>query len=222
MRHAALPIALSAVLLFGAASLAGQSAPATDWKVHLDAPQRAASGQAVQAGEFRYTAMPPGWHVTTTDQGVTLVSPDRTLQGRWEIEVQLYLFPGPSDAPFGIVLDGADPALPPGAQLQFLIRADGAAAMRMLAGPVDSLVQPWTRDTALVLDKAADKVNVLRVSHDDAVLAFTVNGRELFAISAPGEGHRVAPGLRVGPGLNMHISRFDLITPLAPPRRRAN
>jgi hypothetical protein len=174
----------------------------------------------VAPGEWRYVQMPPGWHVTTTEQGVTLLPKGRSVEGRWAIEAELFLFPDPSDAPLGIVVEAAD--APEGTmQLRFLMRRDGQAAVAARHGEVDTLLATWRADTAVGGHPGSGVIKyVLRVTHEAETLAFAVNGTEMIAIPTHGEDHRVIPGLRLGAGLNVHLSRFDLVTPLAPPRRR--
>jgi hypothetical protein len=55
--------------------------------------------------------------------------------------------------------------------------------------------------------------------HQGDNITVAVNGRQMLTLPmGPNVQHPVA-GFRAGTGLNLHISRFDLITPLAPPRR---
>ncbi len=214
----ALGLALGAVLPVSL-SAQGLSVP-EDWTWRLDGPQRTAAGQEVAPGEWRYERMPPGWHITTTDQGVTLFPKGRTVHGRWAVEAELFLFQNPSDAPLGIVVETADSGAHAG-QLRFLLRRDGQASVVGRHGPVDSVLVPWRPDTALKPHPGGEVVRyVLRVTHESGVLAFAINGREMAAVRTGGMDPVVVPGLRVGSSLNVHVSRFDLVTPLAPPRVR--
>jgi hypothetical protein len=219
VRAAVVAAAFAAALLPGALGAQGLTAP-DDWTWRLDAPQREVTGQDVAPGEWRYVQMPPGWHITTTEQGAILFPKGRSVEGRWAIEAELFLFPDPSDAPLGIVVEAAD--APEGAmQLRFLMRRDGQAAVWARHGDVDSLLVPWHADTAVSGHPGAGVIKyVLRVTHEAETLAFAINGREMVAFPTHGEDHPALPGLRLGPGLNVHVSRFDLVTPLAPVRRR--
>lgn len=199
------------------ATLAAQDG---DWTYRLDADQPFAAGDTVQAGEWQYTRMPPGWHITTTEQGVTLFPKERTVFGRWAIEAELFLFPEPGDAPFGVAIEAADSPEPGRHQLRFQFRRDGHASLVALHDGAEEVLVPWTADTGVKGHAGGVVKYVLRVTHEEETLAFAINGREMFAIPASGEDRRVMPGLRVGPGLNLHVSRYDLITPLAPARRR--
>ncbi len=217
MRHALL-VALAACV---PALLPAQDVVPSDWIYRLDAAQSFATGQEVRAGEWRYTRMPPGWHITTTDQGVSTFPRDVTVQGRWGIEVELFLFPKPSDEPFGIVVESNDPSGPDGgAELRFLLRQDGMVSATARHGTTTQVLVPWKRDSTLKAHAGDVERHVLRVLHESGTLAFSVDGTEVLAVPTGGANPRATPGLRVGRGLNLHVSRFDVITPLAPPRPR--
>ena len=204
---------------FGQAQAAQASQAPAGWTYRLDGAQELVDGPDMAPGQWRYTSMPPGWHVTTTEQGVLLFARDRVLTGRWGIEVELFLFPNPGEAGLGVVVEAAD--RPEGSlQLQFVMRRDGAAALLGRHDGVDSMLVAWTSDSAVAAHTGDVDKFVLRVVHDAGALAFSINGHEMFAVPTGGEGFQAMPGLRVGPGLNVHVARFDLITPLAPPRRR--
>lgn len=189
------------------------------WTYRTDAAQSLVDEDQLQAGQWRYTRMPPGWHVTTTDQGATLLASEHRLSGRWGIEVELFLFPNPSDAPLGIVMEAAD--APAGSmQLRFLMRRDGMAALIARHEGTDTLLMPWRRDSLVGAHGGGVEKYVLRVNHEPDHIAFSVNGREMLWLPTGGEDHVVIPGLRVGPALNVHVSRFDLVTPMAPARAR--
>lgn len=209
-----------AAVLASPATLAAQAADMpSDWTWRLDRPQQLTEGQNVAAGEWRYTKMPPGWHVTTSDQGVSLFPKDKVISGRWGIEVELFLFPKPSDAPLGIILEAKD-AEPAGSrQLRFLMRRDGTAALVARHGGTDTTLVTWTADTAVKAHEGGVEKYVLRVVHEGGALTFALNGRQMFKVPTGGEDHPSIPGLRIGPGLNVHVSRYDLITPLAPVRQ---
>lgn len=190
-----------------------------DWSWRLDGEQRLVAEQDLSAGAWRYVRMPPGWHITTTEQGVSLFPRGRVVQGPWGVEAELFLFPDPSDAPLGIVVEAVGE--PPGSmQLRFLMRRDGGAALLALRDGQETPMVAWRSNPSVPGHTAGEVVRyVLRVMHEGGSLAFAVNGHEMFRIPSGGEDHPSVPGLRIGPGLNVHVSRFDLITPLAPLRQ---
>ena len=177
-------------------------------------------GASPTAGGDRFDRMPPGWHITTTDRGGTLLLEGRMVQGRFAVEVELFLFPNPSEVGFGVVLEHRTESAVAGA-MQFLFRRDGSAMAVARHGERDTVLVPWKRDTTIAAHVPAQVTKyVFRVQHDEGFLAFGINGTEVLAVPTDGMDHAAVPGLRVGPGLNLHISRVDLVTPLAPPRPR--
>lgn len=193
------------------------------WTARLDAPQQLVGGQDVAMGEWRYVRMPPGWHMTTTGEGVSVFPEQRTMHGRWGIEVELFLFPNPSDAPFGIVLSNALTHDGEPKEVRVLMRKDGAVALIAHNAGMTEVGVPWQADTTGTLAHNGTSVTryVLRAVHESGHLVFSVNGTERFAFPTGGEDHVVIPGFRMGPGLNVHISRYDVIEPLAPARVRS-
>jgi hypothetical protein len=199
------------------ATLHGQ-APA-DWRWRLDGSERAPKSGEVQAGEWAWQAMPPGWHLTTTDQGVTLFpSTAHPMTGRWGVEMEFFLFPNPSDEAMGVVLEATATEMQ-GGQMYLLLRRDGQVMVEVRHNGEANPMIPWTADTAAPAHAGGEtRRYVVRVNHDPGRITFAVDGR--LRATVPTEGVEYAPvaGMRVGKGLNVHISRFDLVTPLAPAR----
>jgi hypothetical protein len=84
------------------------------------------------------------------------------------------------------------------------------------------LLATWTSDTGVAAHDGEEiKQYVLRVEHRGDVLTVSLDGRQRLSLPiGPNVQHPVA-GIRAGRGLNLHVSRFDLIRPLAPARQRA-
>jgi len=220
-RQLALAVAVCASLLVRPGTASAQTDVPADWIYRLDGPQRLSTGDSLRAGEWFYTRMPPGWHLTTTEQGVTTFPRGVHVHDRWGIEVELFLFPNPSDQPLGIVVESNDPTGPDGgAVLRFLMRADGMVSAQARHGDEERVLVPWRRDSTVAPHAGGVERHVLRVVHEAATLAFSVDGHEVLAVPTGGANPRAVPGLRIGAGLNVHVSRFDVITPLAPPRAR--
>jgi len=62
--------------------------------------------------------------------------------------------------------------------------------------------------------------NLLRVEVDSAAFRLLVNGQEVLGLPRTGGTVGERFGFRVGQGINLHASSLDLITHLAPARRR--
>jgi len=191
-----------------------------DWVWRLDGDQQMVRGEEVPAGAWRFVRMPPGWHLTTTDLGVQLFPRERTVRDRWGISFEGFLFPNPSDAEFGLVVEDATVEPAGSRQLQFWFRRDGRAALMLHRAGRDSLAVPWKADSAVSAHDGKSVVKyTLELRHEGGWFSFSVNGQDMIAV--PGfPMSEFRPGLRIGPGLNLHVTRFDLLTPLAPPRPR--
>lgn len=222
MRYATLA-ALACVASFAsAAPLTAQSAgPADDWTIHLDRPQAVASGNDSAVAGPVYQRMPPGWHVTTTNAGVTLVATSRTVSGRFGVAVEAFVFDEPGKEGWGIVLAMPAAGGPEPDWIAFLVRPDGQAGVMARHAGRDTMLVPWRPDSAVMRHpgKGIHRY-VVEVRREEGVLAFSAGGTEVLAIPAADSPDVLVPGLRVGAGLNLHVSRVDLITPLAPPRPR--
>jgi hypothetical protein len=200
-------------------TLAGQAGG--DWAYTLDRETVAPISGQLAPGAWAYQQMPPGWHLTTTDQGVTLypASP-MAMQGEWGVEMEFFLFPAPSEDGVGIALMPTAKSEHTG-ELRLLMRRDGQLSATVLS-PSDTMVlAPWTSDTGVVAHDGEEiKQYVLRVEHRGDVLTVSLDGRPRLSLPiGPNVQHPVA-GIRAGRGLNLHVSRFDLIRPLAPARPR--
>ena len=208
----------TAQLLLGAATLSAQQGAIPDgWTARPDRPSVAITGDSLTDGQFRYERMPPGWHMTTTTSGVSVFPRGHSVSGAWGVEVEFFLFPDPSEQPVGVVIDAAD--RPAGSmRLEFLMRADGAASLVSVRDEAREVLVPWTTNSAVAPhDGTSVTPYVLRVVHQDGRIVFAINGTQMLATETGGEDHRSIPGFRLGAGLNVHVARFDLIKPLAPP-----
>jgi hypothetical protein len=105
------------------ATLAGQAGG--DWRYALDRETVAPISGELTPGAWTYQQMPPGWHLTTTDQGVTLYpNSPMAMQGEWGVEMEFFLFPAPSDDGVGIALMPTAESEHSG-ELRLLMRRDG-------------------------------------------------------------------------------------------------
>lgn len=202
---------LTAALAAAPALLIAQGPPA-GWRVALD------SGPADAAVQFR--TMAPGWHLTMGPGGV-VYDPRHTAAGRFSVEAEMFLFPGTSDAGYGLFLGGTavEDGLPD--FVGFVLRRDGSAAVIRTDASGETVYAPWQHHDAISPGASDEPVrNLLRVDADPDSVRFRVNDSLVASVArneVPVDG---AFGFRVGQGINLHASTLTLSTHLAEPRRR--
>jgi hypothetical protein len=223
MRRTLLPL-LSIVVASASAGAQPQhpARPAVPqgWRWHLDAPGRLVldSTFAISDSTFQLVMMPPGWHVTA-GPAMTALDPAFRADGRFALESELFVFPSTKDGEIGVVVGGHELDGPGARWTAFVIRRDGSAAvLRRSDGGTRELVawKPVAR-VAKPTEQGAAR-NVLRVDVDPGRVTFAVNGEKVAELPRADVQPDGAFGLRAGKLVNLHVSRLDLVRPLAPPR----
>ncbi len=163
--------------------------------------------------------MPPGFHLTTTAAGVTLTPADSRIAGRRAAEARVILFPGTGSGAYGLGIADLDA---PGSWTGLLVRRDGTVALATLADGRETLQSPWQGGEGVVTpDSTGYATNVFRIEIGGGAITWLANGKRLMVVERPTLPRVAEVAFRMGAGLNMHITIFDLITPLAPvPARR--
>ena len=220
MRQSPTQVSLAAglVLLATVVTSAGQFPAPAGWKWVTDTDAKIVTSLDPAEGSWLFGTMAPGWHITTRP-GVTLFEPTYAGRGRFALESESFLFPGTSTAGFGVFVGGAD--LEGQARyVAFLIRRDGSAAVEAREAGRATLLHPWTKAAAVVAGTSAGDVkNLLRVEAEAAVVTFIVNGEKVAEVPRDGARFDGIVGLRVGEGLNLHVTNLDLTHRLALPRK---
>lgn len=199
------------------AMLATLSAPAfaqdlqrpDGWHVRFD------NADATEADLEMFVAMPPGWHVTTGPAGI-FWSPENTASGDFRVEMEVFLFdPGTRREAFGLFVGGK--SLDGDAQeySYFLVRNGGEYILKRRQGADAPTVRPWTRHEAILSyadrgDDASVK-NVLAVEAHGGEVAFLVNGAEVARLPRSEFDVDGVFGFRVNHGLNVHVSRLEVV-----------
>jgi hypothetical protein len=189
--------------------LSAQITPPPGWGWHHD--QRGASADS--AG-WRFDAMPPGFHLTTTTTGVTLFPAATKIEGRRAAEARVILFPGKGEGDYGLgVTDLADRSQ----WMGVLVRRDGSVAFAKVAAGRELIEGAWQVHEAIVKpDSTGYATNVLRVEVGTDEVAFLANGKRIGGVPRSVVPRSSEVAFRMGAPLNMHITIFDLITPMAP------
>jgi hypothetical protein len=218
MRSMVAAVVVLVSLTAGGVSARQFQAPA-GWKWITDTDAKIVTALDPPEGSWLFGTMAPGWHITTRP-GVMLYEPSHTGRGRFAIESEIFLFPGASDAGFGLFVGGQDLETK-GRLVAFLIRRDGSAAVESRESGRATLLRPWAKAASVLVGAAAgDPVkNVLRVEAEAAGIVFVVNGQQVLEIPREGAALDGIVGLRVGSELNLHVTNLDVTHRLALPRR---
>ncbi len=207
-----------AALTLVPASLAAQLRTPDDWRWVTETPARVVTEQAVPEGAWRFVEMPPGYHVTT-GPGVILYHPGARAQGRYSVEAEVHLFPGESQSEYGVFVGGRGLEGAGSSYTGFVVRRDGSVAVIERQGGEVKIKFPWTRHEAVVTPGSNGMAhNVLRVEISGDQAVFRVNGEQVASVVDPSAEQSGAFGLRVGPGVNLHVTRLDHVVHYAPPR----
>lgn len=171
--------------------------------VSLDAP--------APDSAYAFQPMPPGWHVTM-GPGAVLADAAHRAEGRFVVESEIFLFPNSSAAEYGIVLgrNGSE-------WTGFLARRDGTAGIMHRKAARETPLVTWAAYDSVPQPGAEPARVTFRVEAERDSTHFLVNGQRIGAIPRTGAVDGVF-GIRVGPGVNVHVSRLDYTRRLAPPR----
>jgi len=211
----AVPLALAAAVVPPGTQLKTPE----DWKWRLDESATMSPSGKMDAGQWWFVAMPPGWHVTMGPGGL-LYHPGYRASGRFIVESELFLFPDSSDEGVGLFVGGqslGDQESP--VYTSLLLRKDGSASVVRRTGGALTPIADWAAVDGVRPHggKDAEKHSV-RVEADSATLTFLVDGMKVAAVpraNASPDGHF---GFRIGRGVNIHVVRLDFTQQLAPPR----
>lgn len=214
MRH---PLAGMGLLLAAAFAgpLSAQVTPPPGWGWHHD--QR---GTLPDSSGWAFTSMAPGFHLTTTASGATLFPTGMVIDGRRSAEAKVILFPGTGEGAYGIGVTNLDATQQ---WVGLLVRRDGSVAVAQVQRGGEELIGAWQRvEPVMRPDSNGYATNVLRMEVGSEEVVFLANGKRIGAMPRSLLPARSGVAFRMGAGLNMHVTTFDLITPMAPvPAKRA-
>lgn len=197
------------------------AAPAALAAQQLERPAgwRVVTAEPLPDSAMTFVAMPPGWHVTTGPAAL-LFDPAFTARGVFTLETEIFLFPGTSQEGYGLFVGGSALGEPGASAVAILLRRDGAVSVVRREGGAERLLIPWSVQPAVRAQEGGDAVrNVLRVAVDPDEVVVRANGLEVARLPRAGLPLDGAFGFSVGRDVNVHVSRLDLTTRLAPPRR---
>ncbi len=201
-----------ALVLFAPAARAQDATPPAHWRIAYDSAPKTPPV---------FVRMPPGFHVTT-GPGAVLWDPRVPGESRYEVHGEVFVFPDASEGEVALFTGGTALGTPRAAWTAFAIRRDGAVAVLRRTGRTTELLLPWTPSPAVKPPgKDEPALNALAVRVDSAV-TFVVNGTVVAQLPRERLGTTDgAVGWRVGRGVNLHVSAFDVLRRLAPARSAA-
>jgi hypothetical protein len=210
---AVVPVAVAGAVI----PAGGQLKTPEDWKWRLDGPATMSPGGKMDAGQWWFVAMPPGWHVTMGPGGL-VYHPAYRASGRFVIESELFLFPDSSDEGVGPFVGGqslGDQESPTYTSL--LLRKDGSASVMRRTGGALTPIADWAAVAGVSPHGGKDaEKHAFRIEADTATVTFLVDGTKVAAIprdDVAADGHF---GLRIGRAVNIHVVRLDFTQRLAP------
>ncbi|MBM4188553.1 MAG: hypothetical protein FJ206_14715 [Gemmatimonadetes bacterium] len=215
-------VALSAI--GWAPSLFAQPTTPAGWKWVTDRPATMVETEAAakeSAERLWFVQMPPGFHITMGPGG-SLYHPTVSLDGRFELEGEFFLFPGESASEYGFFVGGSRLEEATGDWVGFVVRRDGSAGViQRRAGATES-IRPWQAFGSIVPGRAGGTArNVLKVIAGPEVV-FQVNGAQVARIPRDSVNLTGLAGFRIGSGVNLHVTSFDVLrrlAPVPPPRK---
>ena len=205
-------LVLAVILLAGWATFAQEAAkkeaPAgwpAGWTVRLDK-------STAPAAEFKFAAMPPGWHITSGPAGIAYES-SKTAKGNYRIESETFLFdPAEHLEGFGIFFGGKNLADDAQSYSYFLIRSDGRFLIKQRNGRATKEILPWTENAAIVKWEAAKNPvkNVLAIEAGAENVDFLVNGQKVASQPRAQLGAEGVVGLRINHHVNVHVTNLKV------------
>jgi hypothetical protein len=212
------PVVVVAALMAGETLTGQELRTPADWKWIPDTPARVIDAGDAGPDAMFFVAMPPGWHITQ-GPGALLYQPDYQARGSFVVEAEVFVFPSSSLEEYGIFLGGRslEPAAANRTYLAFVARRDGQAAVleRTSTGIVP--VANWMTNTGVAPKAGTDPIkNVLRVDVGAIEVVFSANGTSIAKLPRARLSTDGQFGLRIGKGVNVHVSRLDVTHRLAP------
>ena len=198
-------LALSLCMSVTAGAQAGIRAPG--WKVVFD--RAGIPDSAANMG-----AMAPGWHVSTLPgaPGAITFDPANVGARTFQLESEMIFFGSASGAGAGLVIAGRGLDTPGPRFVAFTVYPDGRyAVIRMTGATRETLVIPTT-DAAIARHPGGNVQvkHVLSLEGDDRTVTFKVNGTRVASLPRAVVDPGGVVGLRLEPGVNVHIATFLL------------
>ncbi|NOT09202.1 MAG: hypothetical protein HOP28_13465 [Gemmatimonadales bacterium] len=193
-------------------NVAGTGTLPAGWSARLDLA-------TASLATLKLVSMPPGWHITTGPSGIFYRAADAAT-GSFHTIATIHQTKAPAHPEaFGLFVAGKDLDKSTAAYVYLIVRGDGMYTIRQ-GGAVGARsknlttggdVNGWLPSDAVVKqDGNGQSKNVIEVTGNATTkkLTFTVNGKQIAEIDAPGGNVGGIVGLRVNHHLDVHVQDF--------------
>ena len=188
------------LLMLAAVPAEAQASRPAGWKIVLDSP----AADSVR----ELSTMPPGWHVTT-GPGALFFDPAWQVGATDTVHVEVFLFPDSGPEEYGVFYSGE--TLESGLRgVVVVLRRDGQLAVFRKSGSGSETVVPWQAHSSIIALPANPEgpvKNVIRLEPASGAVNVLVNGAVVVRVPGAAAGQA---GLRVGAGMNLHVSKFEV------------
>ena len=210
-------------ILIGVAAVASvaraQSNHPPGWRALTDGVATLTAIEPTLATEWRFTQMAPGWHITTRPAAL-MFDPGIRASGVFTVESMQILFPGTTNAGYGVFLGGQNLESEQRKFIAFLLHRDGRVSIERHEGKQATQIVAPTPATSFKPAPAGETAdNLLRVAAAPDSVRVSVNGTVSVTVPRNAlslDGHI---GFRTGADLNLHVTTLDFTQRLAPVRR---
>ena len=206
--------------IVAAVPVAAQLKTPADWKWRLDSPASLVTTLDVPERSWLFVGMPPGWHITTGPGALLYPTDALALTPNYAVESTIFLFPGESREEYGLFLGGREiESERPPEYTAFVLRRDGQAAVLKRTASGLAPIVDWQAHDGIVPHRGGGKdAGQERAASGGRSCCSPTScerhqrGEDSACGPAHGRPHRI----RIGSGVNLHISSLDVTTRLAP------
>ncbi len=213
MRHTI--VALIVVAGIACSSPAAEQPPATrqaakpisdlpdGWKARLDDPAAKENDVVVRSEEDAVI-------VTSGPAGI-YYKPDMKAEKDYTVSATFsQLKPTTQPQPYGLFVSGADLDKDTMRYTALLVRGDGKFQILQWAGGKTAHIVEWKAAPSMLEPKGVKTTNTLTIRALQDGVHFLIGDKEVHQMSRARAGADGVTGVRVGPGLNVQITKFEV------------
>ena len=172
------------------------------WKARLDDPAAKETGTVqVEKDAVVFTGGPGGIYYKTDGKA----EKDYTVVAAF---TQAKTLPAPQ--PYGLFISGADLDKDTFRYTAFLVRQDGKYRIVTVNNGKETVVVDWRTASPMLEPKGVKPTNTLEVRALQNGIHFLIGDKEVHQMPRDKAGADGIAGVRLGPGLNMQITKFEV------------